>query len=154
PDGKALAVASGTIEVHTGRVMVWDVARGRERFILDGVRARAVAFSPVGAILGTPAREVNDGKSFHRLKLWDSATGQERAAVRGHLEPICGMAFVPDGGSLISSSTAGTVSVWDLALGREREVLGPSRPVSCTALSPDGRTLVVGSLDGRVTLWD
>ena len=45
------------------------------------------------------------------------------ATLKGHKEYVSGIAFYPDSKMLVSASGDGTVRLWDVAAGKEREVL-------------------------------
>lgn len=69
---------------------------------------------------------------------------------RGHADGIPGLAFTPDGKSLLSVSKDKTLRIWDLKSGdleaTLRVPIGPGRDGSLYALavSPDGKTVAVG----------
>ena len=96
------------------------------------------------------------------LRLWDLGTGatlhvaeEVPAASIGHPGDITCVTVTPDGGSAVSGSSAGTMSLWDLALGRlaRRSSARKSRICAVTVLT-GGRHMVVGCEDGSLDLWD
>ena len=66
-----------------------------------------------------------------------------------------GLAFTPDGKTLIASNGDNRVYLWDLASGKERHsfVAHPGR-VRSVSVSPDGKMLATSSKDSTVLLWD
>jgi WD40 repeat protein len=102
-----------------------------------------VAFSPDGKTLAT-------GGQDNHVRFWDATTGLERRAIETHRAAagVSRIAFFPDGKTLASASWAGdgTVKLWDVARGKERQLLGQDRggiPVLAVALS--GKRLAWGN---------
>src|SRR5438105_1798278 len=95
PDG--LALASGSWD-HT--IRVWDVRSNRATMVLASPwpSVRAVAFSPVGAILASMSG-YDAGQGGH-LTLWDVLTGHEKYTVD-----------LPGGGRCLAFSAKGTLVV-------------------------------------------
>jgi WD40 repeat protein len=88
------------------------------------------------------------------VRIWDAATGRERARLDGHTGPVAAVAVAPDGTWLATGSADGTVRIWDAATGRERARLdGHTGPVAAVAVAPDGTWLATGSADGTVRVW-
>src|SRR6266496_676101 len=91
----------------------------------------------------------------YTIKLWDVASGRERATFKGHNDDIRALIYTPDGKTLVSGSGDGEKRLWEAATGRVRAILkGQTRGVACLAVTADGKTLASGSFDHTVKLWD
>lgn len=148
PDGRWFAsTSSGSIlcDAGTGR-KIRDVATGDS----------SIAFSDDSSLLASV--------SWSSVKVWSVAmlTNQPEAEVppvhsfSGHDGPILGLALHPDGRSLATSGSDGTVRLWDLGTGYNHAVLrGHRGRVSALAFHPDGRSLASGGVQpSDVRVWD
>jgi WD40 repeat protein len=145
PDGRWLASAAySKSPIAFDEVKLWEVAEVKLRFTVKGT-ILTLEFAPDGKTL---AAGVGLG-----VRLWDTATGQERVVLKGHRGEICDLAFTPDGRRLASGSRDNTIKLWDVATGEELSTLRHESYVTSVAFSPDGRTLASSSHDGRVRLW-
>jgi WD40 repeat protein len=172
PDGKTLAASARDQGDEGLTVKLWDVATGKEKtsFTAHANQFCPVAFSPDGKTLASGGE--NAGKTSMvggradnlGVKLWDVATGKEKASLKGHAGPVFSVAFSPDGalvasgcGTFASNGQAGggEVKLWDVATGKEKLTLkGRMAVVWSVAFSPDGKTLASGDVYGNVLLWD
>lgn len=120
-----------------------------ERFALrHPTEVWTVAYSPDGKRLAT-------GDDAGVLRLWDTATGQEVAALKGHTDFIWNARFSPDGKILATASGDKTVKLWDTTTGQEVATLkGHTARVNIVAFSADGKRLVSGSDDATARVWE
>jgi formylglycine-generating enzyme required for sulfatase activity len=102
-----------------------------------------------------------DGKTLvtgsldRTIKVWDLATGRERATLRGHATSVLAIALADDGRTLASAGRDGVIKVWDLASCKERLSfdIQPFGELSI-AVTGDGKTLASGGRDETVRLWN
>ena len=86
------------------------------------------------------------------VKVWDSETGRELLALKGHQGRVTSVAFSPDGQRLVAGTDHDTARIWDATTGEQLCVLkGYTSPV---AFSPDGRTIATGHDDSTLRLLD
>ena len=109
---------------------------------------RCFAFDPEGKRLAI-------GSADKTAQVWDTETGKEVVALRGHTNEVWGVAFSPDGKRLATASYDYTARVWDAATGKEQLTLKGHGDfiLSCVAFSPDGKRLATAG-DDTAKLWD
>jgi WD40 repeat protein len=149
PDGKSLATGSGD------GLRLWDLARGRELFHVNGHRGRvrAVAFSPDGTVLAS-------GGTDDSVRLWSPATATELTVLRGHSDTVLSLSFHREG-KILASASKNEIKLWDLATGKNTVTLPPNSDPICVndwaisvLFSPDGAMLASASATGTIRLWD
>jgi hypothetical protein len=106
----------------------------------------SIAFAPDGQTLATTGDD-------HTIRLWDPATGQERAKLTAGGPMIEFLAFSPDGKWLATRGGNNVVSLREGGSGKLVAPLDVKDIVSSVAFSPDSRTLAVAA-GGTVKFWD
>src|ERR1017187_4496051 len=115
-----------------------------------GTTVVALTVAPDGTWLAT-------GSSDRPVRVWDIATGRERALLgspAGSVRAVA-TAAAPDGTWLATGSSDRPARIWDIATGRERAVLkNHTDCVTAVAVAPDGTWLATASRDGTARIWD
>jgi WD40 repeat protein len=147
PDGKTIAASAG---LSLGPIFLYDAATGKKLAEMAGGR---FAFSPDGKTLARWGQSP-------KVLLWDLAAGKERDPIETRMRIVKGVAFGPDGKTLVAGSNTANESdlsleMWDMATGKELPTLkGHTISIMRVAFSPDGRTVASASPDNTVRLWD
>ncbi len=73
----------------------------------------------------------------------------------GHTKDISGLAFSPDGRTLVSAAWEGEIILWNTTNWTRLQTLSVENyGVTSIALSKDGRILASGIMDNTISLWD
>jgi WD40 repeat protein/GTPase SAR1 family protein len=144
-DGKLLAAGSAS-----GDVIVWELSRGRQMFVLHGHTnwTRAVAFNSESNVLASGSGDLT-------IRLWDLNTGECLKILRGHNDWIRSLAFSPDGKRLISGGSDNVIRVWDVETGEVVKLLhGHTDWIWTVAFNSDGYTIASAGNDKTVRIWN
>jgi len=149
PDGDRLSYSDADWGIHVWKIdseATDDPTTFWTQELLTIPNAYGGIFSPEGSQLA--------GVSGNDIKVWDATTGRELITLAGHTQEVMGLAFNPDGKSLASTSIDGTVKVWSLLPGNERnpwQVIGTD-----FAYKPNGEDLITNTVGEGfgATVWD
>ncbi len=130
-----------------GQLDLEDLATGAVQ-PLRGYTANVLqlAFSPTGDRLATL------GGGSLRVWVFDQRSSHQLV---GHESWVNGIAFTPDGRTVVTSSTDKTLRVFDVMTGITRRVFaGHTAPLVNLAIAPDGRSVASASTDRTARVWD
>jgi WD40 repeat protein len=162
PDGKWLATADH-VGLGTSSVRLWDVRTGKQLGVAEEARVSGtLAFSPDGLRIAYPAT--------YRIVTLEAPTLRmlKEVYVGEATEEVSGVAFTPDGRSLVGTGNSyGTVFLWDAATldvvdwpagvpGRTfANRRGAFHSLTPPTISADGRTLAASGKDANTStyLW-
>jgi WD40 repeat protein len=102
---------------YNGTIQLWNVTSGSLIRDLTGHRFKiwSLAFSPEGSTLASGSGDRYEYPlPMHEttIKLWEVASGIEKASLTGHSSIISSIAFSNDGTKLVSGSRDWTVKLW------------------------------------------
>jgi WD40 repeat protein len=157
PDGRQLVSAS-----DDKMIRIWDWQAGKTVRTIRGQvgpgnegKIFAMALSPNGRWLAAGGWTNNECPGrCGEIRLYDFATGNLVALLKGHSNAVFGLAFSPDGSRLISGSFDNTAIIWDFE-GRKlsHRLQGHRGEIYAVAFTPDGMRAVTGSTDTTLRLW-
>jgi WD40 repeat protein len=149
-----------------------DAARGRLTFPEESRRRlrwinKPRFPSPCQFTLVGHEGEVNDvsldgqrivsASSDHQLKIWETASGNERLVLRGHKDSVETCAFSPDGKRIVSADRSGYIKLWDALSGNELKHIPFAKHENAVAtciFSPDGKNIISASWDRTLKVWN
>jgi eukaryotic-like serine/threonine-protein kinase len=154
-DGTRLASASGD-----GMVRLHDPRSSQPPRLFNGENDKlwCVAFSP-----SLNGRFFAAGSDTGKIIIWDGATGRPEPIRQlpgpnqppGHVGPVYGVAYSPDGKRLASAGKDRTIRIWDVMSGEQ--LMAPFKAnakFEAVAFSPDGLYLVAVNADGTIRVLD
>lgn len=137
------------------QVRLWDVRSGKLLRTLQG------AASPSAVVISPDGRRVAAGEHATRLgapapvRLWDAETGTLLRQLGGPGGVTRGLAFSPDGRTLLAGGADSRLRLYDVETGAERNPpVGHTGSVARLAASPDGGVLASAASDSKVLLWE
>jgi WD40 repeat protein/uncharacterized caspase-like protein len=140
-----------------GRVLATGGVESKSNFDMGTLMNTANQKNSKGKKTNDPEDLLKDIKieNIGQVLFWDTATGQQVGAIKGHGKGVTEVVFSRDGKLLASSGTDNTIKIWDVATKRElRTLVGHTANIESMDFSPDGRLLASASDEGSTFLWD
>lgn len=130
-----------------GRLSYWACATPSFLRRFDhGGPVYAVAISRDGSTIVS-------GSADQTVRLWDMATGQQRAQLTGHQGAVHAVAFTPDESMVVSAAADRTIRLWDVTGGRQlKQLANFEETIYTVAVHPNGQTVAAAGADRKVHL--
>jgi WD40 repeat protein len=143
-DGTRAITGSGFL----GRVILWDVATGKEI-----KRFTYAEYGPVMSVAFGPGDATVLASGLADLYLWDAETGNYIRRYSGLSSVPYSVAINSDGKYVLAGSMDGEVILWDYSNGAELRRINALQGVYSVVFSPDGRDAYAAAVDGRLIQW-
>lgn len=146
----ALLVAGGGRGAHSGRAVVYDVAKGTRVAeagdLVDVVLCTDIDVSQRFVALGGPTKVV---------EVIDLTTGASRHRIKRHTDWITAVAFSPDGSMLATGDRSGGIHVWETGSGAIVFSLTEHKQrITDLEWRADGQAVASVADDGNLILWN
>jgi WD40 repeat protein len=154
PDGKTIVSTDALWINHkysTERIeevlIIWDIVSGEK------LQTIVVGKELIESIAVTPDDRHVIAAAGKEVKIWDWQRGvilKTLTCNNSDYSEVKAVAVSPDGKCLVSTSSDGTIAVWDLSSGQVMTRFKAESGMRCCAFSSDGRTIVAGDFSGQM----
>uniref|UniRef100_A0A673ZHJ9 Apoptotic protease-activating factor 1 n=1 Tax=Salmo trutta TaxID=8032 RepID=A0A673ZHJ9_SALTR len=159
PDDRLLATCSSD-----RKVKVWNVERGTLMRMFEEEHEEQVNHCQFTNTRRRLLLATCSNDKFMNTKLWNINKPSSQNTMFGHLEPVNHCCFSPDDAYLSTSSSDGTLKLWEVSSANEwksidvADMFPEQREqtavmVKCSTWSADGRTIICAARNA-VFLWD
>jgi len=148
PDLKFAATVSTRILNEPNQVDIWEVATGRSRGRLRGMKTPicSLAYSRDG-------QRIAAGSEDGMVILWTLGSQTPPRRLLAHKVPVNGTAFVGSGEKLLTSGRDGTIHLWDCATGAPKGTL-QGRVPNIRTMTMSGSRVAIGGDQFKIRFGD
>lgn len=152
-DGPAALLSAGRYaEIGPkNAIRVWDLTANAQAQTLYGhaTRPGRVSMSNDGKLIASASEKERS------VRLWNSATGEQKHLLSDGIGGVAQLAFSPDGETLVSTNYDNDIRVWKTRSGElVRKVEDMTGAMFAAEFTPDGKQLIVAGLDQTVYVYD
>lgn len=150
-DGTLLAAAGELAGITVWRISDWECVKS---FATRASLGDRIAISTDGRWIATAySSEYISGEAI--VRVWETGSGAEIYALRGHAREVHELVFLPNEPLLLTASMDGTMRLWNVVSGTEvATACDQIAGIHCLALFPAGGRCVSGSWNGLAHLWE
>jgi WD40 repeat protein len=140
-------------------VVVWDAT---SKNVLQRLKLSQypndVAFSPDGSLLAVAESGYHPDRSKRffgpcDVSIWNLGTGERTFELKGNSSGANSASFSPDGKTVTSGGSDGSIRVWDLETGKQIRAWSAGASVADVVCLPDGNRVASTGAAGNVSIW-
>ena len=152
PDSRFVITAGKSDPQATPRM--WDLESGRQLRNFPGMPV-TLGFQFLDLQLSPDGTRLLGASGDNNARVWNVATGDLIATLRGHSAQVESARFSPDGTRIVTASADHTARLWDAVTGRIMGLLrGHAADVNKAVFNNNGTQILTVSTDRTARLWD